>query len=77
MGEWGVAMTLFHPVWATANPAAAPSPDELRRGAEAVAKAKAMGAPTAVLIVLVVLKTGIDLRAHVAERRKLGAVSAA
>jgi hypothetical protein len=39
--------------------------------------AKAMGAPTAVLIVLVVLKTGIDLRAHVAERRKLGAVSAA
>jgi hypothetical protein len=43
MGHWGVAMTLFHPVWAAANPAAAPSPDELQRGAAAVERAKALG----------------------------------
>ncbi len=37
--------------------------------------AKAMGAPVAALIVLIALKTGIDLRAHLAERSKLGSVS--
>src|SRR5215510_7575653 len=42
MGHWGVAMTLFHPVWAAANPSAAPSADELQRGAAAVQKAKAI-----------------------------------
>jgi hypothetical protein len=35
--------------------------------------AKAMGAPTMALLILVVLKTAIDLRAHLAERRKLAA----
>ena len=35
--------------------------------------AKAAGAPVAALVVLVVLKTAIDLRAHLAERRKLAA----
>ncbi len=34
--------------------------------------AKAMGAPLAALLVLIVLKTAIDLKAHLAERRKLG-----
>ena len=34
--------------------------------------AKAMGAPTVVLLVLIGLKIAIDLRAHLAERRKLG-----
>jgi len=34
--------------------------------------AKAMGAPTVALVVLVGLKTAMDLRAHLAERRKLG-----
>jgi len=34
--------------------------------------AKALGAPAAALVVLVTLKTAIDLHAHVAERRKLG-----
>ncbi len=43
MAYWGVAMTLFHPVWAAANPAAAPTADELQRGAAAVQKAKALG----------------------------------
>lgn len=38
--------------------------------------AKAMGAPLAALIVLIALKTGIDLRAHLAERTKLGGISA-
>ena len=33
--------------------------------------AKAAGAPVAALVVLIALKTGIDLRAHLAERRKL------
>jgi uncharacterized protein DUF6498 len=36
-----------------------------------------MGAPVAALVILVVLKTGIDLRAHLAERRKLGGAVAA
>ena len=43
MGHWGVAMTLFHPVWAAANPGAAPTADELQRGQAAVQKAKAIG----------------------------------
>jgi hypothetical protein len=33
--------------------------------------AKAAGAPVAALVVLIALKTGIDFRAHLAERRKL------
>jgi hypothetical protein len=43
MAHWGVAMTLFHPVWAAANPTAAPTADELQRGSAAVEKAKALG----------------------------------
>ncbi len=35
--------------------------------------AQAMGAPTAALLILVVLKTTIDLQAHLRERRKLAA----
>jgi hypothetical protein len=35
--------------------------------------AKAMGAPVAALVVLIALKTAIDLRAHLTERDKLGA----
>jgi len=38
--------------------------------------AKAMGAPVAALVVLVALKTALDLRAHLAERRKLGTAAA-
>jgi len=37
--------------------------------------AKAMGAPVAALIVLIALKTALDLRAHLAERSKLGTLS--
>ena len=37
----------------------------------------ALGSPAVVLVVLVMLKTGIDLRAHLAERRKLGMVETA
>jgi hypothetical protein len=37
--------------------------------------AQVMGAPLATLVVLVGLKTAIDLYAHLAERRKLGVVS--
>ncbi len=37
--------------------------------------AKAMGAPAVALAVLVSLKTALDLRAHVAERQKLGGLS--
>jgi hypothetical protein len=37
--------------------------------------AKAMGSPVAALILLIALKTAIDLRAHLAERRKLGTIS--
>ena len=40
MAQWGVAMSLYHPIWA------APTPAELRRGGEAVAKARAAAAPT-------------------------------
>ncbi len=36
----------------------------------------AVGAPVAALVVLIALKTAIDLRAHLAERRKLAAVAA-
>jgi hypothetical protein len=46
MGRWGIAMSLFHPIWAAANPAAEPSPAELRKGAEEARKARAAGAPT-------------------------------
>ncbi len=38
--------------------------------------AKAVGAPTVALVILIVLKTSLDLRAHVAERSKLGSLSA-
>src|SRR3989475_991350 len=40
MAQWGVAMSLYHPIWA------APTPAELKRGQDAVAKARAAGAPT-------------------------------
>jgi len=40
MAQWGVAMSLYHPIWAP------PTPGELKRGQEAVAKARAAGAPT-------------------------------
>jgi len=41
MAHWGVAMTLFQPLWPTR-----PRPDDLRRGWEAVRQAKALAAPT-------------------------------
>jgi tetratricopeptide (TPR) repeat protein len=47
MAHWGIAMTLFHPVWAAANPTAAPSPAELARGLAEVQKARTPGPPTA------------------------------
>ena len=37
---WGVAMSLYHPIWA------GPTPAEVKRGQEAVAKARAAGAKT-------------------------------
>src|SRR6185436_6537934 len=37
---WGVAMSLYHPIWA------GPTPPEVKRGQEAVAKARAAGAKT-------------------------------
>jgi tetratricopeptide (TPR) repeat protein len=40
MAQWGVAMSLYHPIWAP------PTPAELKRGQEAVAKARAAAAPT-------------------------------
>jgi tetratricopeptide (TPR) repeat protein len=40
MAQWGAAMSLYHPIWA------APTPAEVKRGQEAVAKARAAGAPT-------------------------------
>ena len=40
MAQWGVAMSLYHPIWA------APTPAEVKRGQEAVAKARAAAAPT-------------------------------
>ncbi len=41
MAHWGVAMTLFQPLWPTR-----PSPEALQRGWEAVRKAKALQPPT-------------------------------
>ena len=41
MAHWGVAMTLFQPLWPTR-----PGPPELRRGWEAVQAARALGLPT-------------------------------
>jgi tetratricopeptide (TPR) repeat protein len=40
MAYWGIAMTLFHPLWAE------PNEDELKKGWEAVKKAKALKPPT-------------------------------
>src|ERR1700693_1732004 len=40
MGYWGVAMSLYHPIWAP------PSPADLKKGAVAVEKAKSVGAKT-------------------------------
>ena len=41
MAHWGVAMTLFQPLWPTR-----PGPEELRRGWDEVQEAKALGPPT-------------------------------
>ena len=41
MAHWGIAMTLFQPLWPTR-----PSPTELRRGWDAVEKARALRPPT-------------------------------
>ena len=41
MAHWGIAMTLFQPLWPTR-----PGPDELRRGREAVQRAVALNPPT-------------------------------
>jgi tetratricopeptide (TPR) repeat protein len=41
MAHWGIAMTLFQPLWPTR-----PRPDDLRRGWEAVQHALALAAPT-------------------------------
>jgi len=41
MAHWGIAMTLFQPLWPTR-----PGPEELQRGWEAVQKAKALHPPT-------------------------------
>src|SRR5688572_3517216 len=40
MAHWGVAMSLYHPIWA------APTPIERERGRAAVAKARAAAPPT-------------------------------
>ena len=40
MAHWGVAMSNYHPLWAP------PTPDELRRGGEAAAKAREIGGKT-------------------------------
>ncbi|HET7618326.1 MAG TPA: hypothetical protein VFK20_07440 [Vicinamibacterales bacterium] len=42
MAHWGIAMTLFQPLWPTR-----PGPDALRRGWEAVQQARALELPTA------------------------------
>jgi len=47
MAHWGIAMSLFHPVWAAANPTMAPSAAELARGLAEIQKAKTPGPPTA------------------------------
>jgi tetratricopeptide (TPR) repeat protein len=41
MAHWGIAMTLFQPLWPTR-----PSPAELRRGWDEVQRARTLGAPT-------------------------------
>jgi pimeloyl-ACP methyl ester carboxylesterase len=41
MAQWGIAMTLFQPLWPTR-----PGPEALQRGWEAVQKAKALAPPT-------------------------------
>ena len=46
MAYWGVTMTNFHPIWAAGNPGGEPTPAELRKGIEAVAKARAANAKT-------------------------------
>jgi len=46
MAWWGVAMTQFHPIWAAANPAAGPTPAEMKKGRDAAATARRIGAPT-------------------------------
>lgn len=40
IGYWGIAMSLWYEIWSP------PSPAALKRGAEAIEKAKAIGAPT-------------------------------
>ncbi len=40
MGYWGIAMSFYHPIWAP------PTPDDLRKGSAAVAKAQAAKAKT-------------------------------
>ena len=47
MAHWGIAMTLFHPIWAAANPTAAPGAVELAGGLAEVEKATTPGPPTA------------------------------
>ena len=46
MAHWGTAMSLYHPVWAAANPSAAPTAADLKKGAEAVERARAAGPKT-------------------------------
>src|SRR5262245_28492993 len=46
MAHWGVAMSLYHPVWAAGNPVAQPTPAELARGRAAVLRAREIGAAT-------------------------------
>ncbi len=41
MAHWGVAMTLFQPLWPTR-----PSPDDIRRGREEIRQGRALGRPT-------------------------------
>jgi tetratricopeptide (TPR) repeat protein len=47
MAHWGLAMSLYHPVWAASNPSAAPSAVDLRRGAEELARARSIGRTSA------------------------------
>lgn len=42
MAHWGIAMTLFQPLWPTR-----PNPDDMARGTEAIQAARAANAPTA------------------------------
>lgn len=41
MAHWGIAMTLFQPLWPTR-----PGANDLRRGWEAVERARTLGLPT-------------------------------